>query len=809
MHGHARPRRRWLYVRTRSTSARTLTHQLLHSHCWWLRRDSNKLLAVNVTGTTFESLEWGLPGDNSAGGGVTGSPTFWLKGGAAATVNSSEMVVVGSQDGHAYALDLTACVAAGSASPITAPCLMWSANLGVPVAASVRATLQGVPTGLLLVSTASVSNDSLGSLYGLDVDTGTPLWPQPFSAVVSEMGQNESYGLHGVPAVDEVRSVAYVMYGPRVAAIDLATGELRGEAVGEPEDPFTSSPVLNSDCSMLYVRSFEGYLIGYELGGTNSGAVTLTPKFACSYHYNSTVAEWSDDCFEMAERTSAVWRTATGTEQRELTWFNPEHNEVGYYDYQTSRAGRSLQDDMLQLDAPVAMQPGDVGLVLVQGPSLTDNHRATLIAKPTDGTLVEAWENTGDRSWPGLGSVEYSYSWAGPAVDSNGNVYVAGNGKVHGNTSSPLFFAMNPTVQPQFIRELGGITDLVGARGPVVAEDALNGRARVYQATDKNLLVLQEGCPTAAPGEQCSGVGTCDCKTGVCSCPGCTGGDDCSKDKDCWNGECVGTQLTGQCECDPCYVQDAQGICTIARACDSGEVCIMGVCQCPLCMSGFQCKTPTDCSGHGTCSLLEGGCICDEGYRMSKDVSECEPCPACTAGPGCLIVNMCGGNGVCDQATNQCHCDPGWTGADCLQESSGQQGNPGKPSGPPGGAIAAGIIISVLVLGAVGAIVVYKRRNPGRSLVDGLPTGLRMWVRSLPSPGEAWHSVSRGTSRLVNSVANRGGTTYLRQSNPASSPAGYGATPNSTPATRDLSSVGGARPSPSAPAAPGSAYGDL
>jgi hypothetical protein len=61
-------------------------------------------------------------------------------------------------------------------------------------------------------------------------------------------------------------------------------------------------------------------------------------------------------------------------------------------------------------------------------------------------------------------------------------------------------------------------------------------------------------------------------------------------------------------------------------------------------------KCPSNCSGHGTCDIMNGTCTCDEGYG-NVDCSVIN-CP-----------NNCNSNGTCNNGI--CECEPKYTGADC------------------------------------------------------------------------------------------------------------------------------------------------
>ena len=233
-------------------------------------------------------------------------------------------------------------------------------------------------------------------------------------------------------------------------------------------------------------------------------------------------------------------------------------------------------------------------------------------------------------------------------------------------------------------------------------------------------------CPTGALTQdgtyiECSGQGTCNTTTGVCTCtdpgitnPSCygkacpvgTNGKACSA-----NGSC--NAETGACVCqsgwtgDDCSTQTCPS--TYGNICNGVGACLAdNTCQCPDNYTGSACDVlkgscPADSNGDtcggmdangkpkGTCNLNLGGCTCVVGYGGS----DCE-CPsndtlkvcsghgkcydgACTCDTGytgkdcsrmaCPIggpeSKVCSGNGFCDITTGTCSCTPPYGGTDC------------------------------------------------------------------------------------------------------------------------------------------------
>ncbi|KAI8479536.1 hypothetical protein Bbelb_427260 [Branchiostoma belcheri] len=233
-----------------------------------------------------------------------------------------------------------------------------------------------------------------------------------------------------------------------------------------------------------------------------------------------------------------------------------------------------------------------------------------------------------------------------------------------------------------------------------------------------------KGCP--GYDIDCSGHGDCNSQTGACYCqtgwagigchlPDCPGTPDCNNRGICypsdppecqnctqgWMGPACelpcthGQQIpmnSGNCTCEPCY----HGIFCDQMCSGVGE-CKEGTCNCPFFGGrGEYCENPgcpgvdnLDCSGHGTCIIATGTCICNEGWEgigcefpncpgqpncndrgvcYPATIPECRNCSAGWMGPACELP--CGPDHGRQNPMDSgiCECDPCYHGDDCRKE---------------------------------------------------------------------------------------------------------------------------------------------
>lgn len=101
------------------------------------------------------------------------------------------------------------------------------------------------------------------------------------------------------------------------------------------------------------------------------------------------------------------------------------------------------------------------------------------------------------------------------------------------------------------------------------------------------------------------------------------------KDNGCGDSCGAGVCDDGTCICDPGWVRDATGSCSVQDLC-------------------FQ----TDCGEHGQCNTSNGDCVCDEGWTLDNNNK-------CNKADPCYQVD-CGVHGTCNSTTGNCDCDFGY-----------------------------------------------------------------------------------------------------------------------------------------------------
>ena len=183
-------------------------------------------------------------------------------------------------------------------------------------------------------------------------------------------------------------------------------------------------------------------------------------------------------------------------------------------------------------------------------------------------------------------------------------------------------------------------------------------------------------------GQACSGNGTWNGTTHMCSCDEGYLGEDCQFECDAavtCNGHGICGDY-GQCVCHPGFVgYRCEHYCNDSDTCSGHGTCgPCGTCVCDPCYHGHNCSVL--CSGSGDCVVDK--CLCDQCHLGDYCESTCNSHGVCNyttipitcecSGswrgdrctlPGCPGRDIdCSGHGMCNAAEQKCYCDPGWTG---------------------------------------------------------------------------------------------------------------------------------------------------
>lgn len=319
-----------------------------------------------------------------------------------------------------------------------------------------------------------------------------------------------------------------------------------------------------------------------------------------------------------------------------------------------------------------------------------------------------------------------------PAWDRTSHLYVGADLDVGmGAAFLPTVFSVDAGAVVRWAAALDGASaDATVGSASVVVTLGPRKDSRLYIAAEDGVHAVQEPAASAGgavcPHEgllDCSGHGDCDCASGMCKCWGCWGGADC------------GVPSEGVCTA-------SGGTCTTDGHCACGDAC----------HSGPDCSTLTQCGNGGTCNPLDGSCSCPGvcltlnhfgkcGLSNSSlcangglcdgaagpGLCSCVGPAACFKGPDCSVPIVCGAHSVCvPGGPGGCTCIGGWSGPSCTIPPSssatvappplppGGGGGSGASSGAPKtspGAVAVGVLVPLLLLGAGAAGLVVAVRN--------------------------------------------------------------------------------------------------
>jgi outer membrane protein assembly factor BamB len=721
---------------------------------------------------------------------------------------TEELVFLGSSsDHHVYALDLEECTlnmpAANTENTrnLETPCLRWSTDLGGSIFAAVRATAQGVdPVNnnlFVFASTTSLLDATSGALHALDIN-GTLLWSFPMdmpqvanlgaASEALQMGQAlgvnvSSTGIRNTVAVDATNHAVLVASGHRVLVFEPLTGRLVFEFVGDVEDPFVSAPVLSPADEFVYLHSANGSL--WKLAIITSSIVNepyiLKLAFKCNY-YRTGPDTIEHTCATAPAIASALW---VPEQQLVLATTVDGSAQVQHLVHYGVGGQRGLWVHARGVSA-TARVAGPYSTPAIGAPD-SSILLALHAEAPSNGALLKIDTANGALIWSFSGlylgtehAIPFGSCESSPAVDASGDVYIASD-STHGPI--PVLFALTDTGLVQWTQLLGTTNiDEVNLISPVLALSP-NSVPRVYMATTDTLFLLEQGCPSDNIQDDCSGHGTCNCKTKQCTCDATPGFPSCFEGAGCSEQRC-GTQGM----CDP-----SDGTCDCYSGCVSGEKCDIpiqcgpnsycdpgsstGDCLCDECYTydddGTGVCLLNTCANAGTCS--NGQCRCKSGFTQPRnDPQTCVECPFCAGGPACSVQNTCSGHGTCDNERSACNCEGGWYGIYCQTPAGNSGTSTPKPKGPSSGGIAVAVIIALVAVASISFVVYARIQYPGRAYADACPSPLQPVCRAIPS----CRSMEQGCIGMCSSSkpGALAGAKPAFTASSAASPAGYGST---------------------------------
>ncbi|CUG91883.1 membrane-associated protein, putative [Bodo saltans] len=273
----------------------------------------------------------------------------------------------------------------------------------------------------------------------------------------------------------------------------------------------------------------------------------------------------------------------------------------------------------------------------------------------------------------------------------NGTVALNISGSGFNSTLYPNFIVgwqFPSLVQPIFCQQLTIISDVL-ARCTLYPGAGLYGVARVFTSTSDptNPTVVSTSnatmsftlfgsldCPVgAANGLQCSGHGTCDFTSGLCTCYQ-TASLGFWTSKDC--SSCT-QRYNNSVNCQALCPTNADGL-----ICSGVGYCNQGQCWCGSSWSTSTCVLcpgqESQCSGHGTCDQSTGTCTCTlNDYQGYFNGSACDTCFNGFSGSSCTLAcpqdpsgNICSNNGACYNGV--CFCISTFCGVRCELDKATQ-----------------------------------------------------------------------------------------------------------------------------------------
>jgi len=545
---------------------------------------------IDIPGSIPKALEsWKI----TMGGDIIGSPAVFLD------ANNQEIVIAGSTNGNLSAFRSEDC------SRGLSTCLLWTMHNNYPVTGDLIVTY-GVFGALYYVSTHP--DNVTVEVTSRDLNTGKEFWSHTIKNTTNIVPDYFQFA----PAVDDRR--VYIAFDCGLYVLDALDGDETSHAscpgVGSAGliDHFASDVTVSDDEEHLFVQLESGRAARYDINKFGKGEAEIDFVWACKAQYPN-----SDCC--------TLTASACGYRVPVL----PPHPLPSP---SLDPWGDSIVHTQFRIDGSVGPQTGVFLMSIENGKTY--------------------WELTTDLYGRKL------WSKTAPTVDLTGMSYIVGH-----NNDKSIFIGMDMFPAPDDIR------------GNVIFEHVLDDTVRLSEFGQETILLrvgaddhrrmivttlmriyeFEESilCPSDHPYLPCSGNGTCDGATGVCSC-------------------ILGHYGVG------CEFQN--GVPTY---------------QCPSNDSVLS------CSGHGDCKPLTGECLCHQDYYGSGcDIHS--PCPSvdglpcggrefgtcmegvcrCVAGftgPACMLTcpssapdNFCSGHGVCNSVSQECRCDDGFYGLGCEFE---------------------------------------------------------------------------------------------------------------------------------------------
>ena len=489
-----------------------------HVYCSHTISNSGSSRSIDIR-SLFTSDSFDLPPalPSSFGVGIEASPAVGkLKDGL-------DRIYVASTDGNLYSLVVRDGEDCGSIRP------EFVLSFLDPLESAPR-LFPDVNPERIITSTTGAGTDTNGALHCVDANTLSLLWTRQAQCC----GDDTIYSLKGVaPAIDPLGKgtdhAVIFAFSYHILAIDLYTGnDITSLTLPNHSGPrrFVGSPTFARDGSSIFIAAAtsgstggDGWLFKVNTAGDGVDN-KMTLKVAATHSLNTC----SDSLNEMSE---AVGRKKVVMRQ----WINNRRNTQ----LQLGQGGRpssvNLNDDELDFttSSPTLTQDGSV-LVSSQFSSTSGG----LFRYPTGGGTgspcewvlnnVQGILLNGSSSLISIGTLR-----AAAAVDSTGLIYVTAVDSVSG---TPLLLVLDKNGDLQLSVPILDSTNMINEpppSRPLLIDDGAGG-SRIIVGLGSGPAFLSPGvsCPSNSISTQCSGSGSCNCKTGMCLCFDGFVGNDCS-----------------------------------------------------------------------------------------------------------------------------------------------------------------------------------------------------------------------------------------------------------------------------------------